>query len=111
MANSLPKISSVSTPPSGPQELPGGKNQGSKELRAPEKSFQNFVVDKTRDIPHFAPVISPAQHQAARRRLFDRLVSHILNEKGHPFSRLDGELKQDMINSITEELVRSHFKI
>jgi hypothetical protein len=56
-------------------------------------------------------MISPAQHQAARRRLFDKLVRRVLNDKSHPFSGLDTELKQDMINSIAEELIRSHYKV
>ena len=95
-------------------EAPQGHITGPKGgAEAPESTgaFQKFVIETPRTNRFSTPVISPAQHQAARRRLFDKLVRQVLNDKGHPFSGLDAELKQDMINSITEELVQSHYKI
>lgn len=110
MTNSISRLAVFPVVNPSPQEgnLTASKGAGVAEASG---SFQKFVIETPVANRFSAPVISPAQHQAARRRLFDKLVRQVLNDKGHPFSGLDSELKQDMINSITEELVQSHYKV
>jgi hypothetical protein len=114
MSNLLSRISHT---PCDTRDLPATTEQAplarakTPAAESPGVGFKKFAIAKNLDVTGAIPVISPAQHQAARRRLFDKLVRQVLGQKGHPFSGLDAQLKQDMINSITEELVQSHYKI
>lgn len=111
MTNSISRLAvfPVVNPVSQEGDFAGPKGTGGASEAT--GSFQKFIIEKPLANRFSAPVISPAQHQAARRRLFDKLVRQVLNDKNHPFSGLDTEVKQDMINSITEELVQSHYKV
>jgi hypothetical protein len=110
MAQTVSKISLVSPGMGSPQEE---KSQRSRQIGLVQEtsgSFKKYAIQRP-VVTAMSPVISPAQHQAVRRQVFRQLVRRVLNEKSHPFSRLDTELKQDMINSITEELVQSHYRV
>lgn len=49
-------------------------------------------------------------HIAARRELFQNLVTNQLDNPNHPYYNLVPQgIRQDMISAITEELVHSHY--
>jgi len=75
------------------------------------RALIDFIVDQYRDIPQGHRLLSEAQHQEARRRVFRRLVSDTLSRPGHPFAGIRGRMREDMIRAITEELVHSHYAI
>ena len=110
MTQSITKISLVSSGVTAPREEKFKPTLEIGTVQETAGSFKKFAIQGPRKSV-VTPLISPAQHQSARRRLFGSLVRQVLNEKSHPFSRLDSEVKQDMINSITEELVQSHYKV
>jgi hypothetical protein len=111
MSNMLSRIGVASSGVPSPQEPHPSSHPEPEATGAAGGAFQRFVIQRHLPARYPAPVLSPAQHQAARRRLFEGLVRRTLNDRAHPFSGLDQGLKQDMINSITEELVQSHYKV
>ncbi len=54
--------------------------------------------------------LSSQEHRAARRLVFEKIVSATIQDPNHPYySLVPQQLRQDMIDEITEQLVDSHY--
>jgi len=109
MANTISKISNNS-PLTTLNETDFSSPARSGVVEEGSRSFIEVLIDANRDLPALGRGLHPQQHQVARRLVFHNLVQSTLDDPQHPYSRLDAELKQDMVDAITEELVHSHYK-
>lgn len=110
MAESITRISNQPSFAANDLGPAAPQGQTAKPLESNESSFLELVVNNLPDVPVPNRPLSRADHHMARRRVFENLVSSTLEQPGHPYGRLSGRIKEDMIAAITEELVNSHYK-